>query len=91
MGMLSLPFIIVGLVVSWAILGRSRLPIRVVVLLIVVSADVWLTLGYWKAPELTWVLLAEAVLLAGTLTVVRVCGYRLVKQATGRVNLLAEE
>ena len=36
-------------------------------------------------------LLAEAVLLAGTLTVVRVCGYRLVRQATGKVNLPAEE
>jgi hypothetical protein len=84
MGMIAIPFIAVGLVVPWAMLGQSRLPIRVVVLLIVASAAAWLTLAYWNAPELTWVLLADAAVLAVTLLIARVCGYRLVRLNNAR-------
>lgn len=82
----TLPFIAVALVAPWATLGQSRLPIRGVVLLIVTAVAALGGFLLLRENSFTWMLLAETALLLATLLIVRLCGYRLVKQGQGAAS-----
>ena len=75
--LMSLPFAAVAIVAPWAVLGQARLPIRGVVMLVVTAVAGTALFYLLREIELTWMLLAETGMLAFTLLVVRVCGYRL--------------
>jgi hypothetical protein len=77
--LLSLPFVAVAIAAPWAVLGKTRLPIRSVVMLVVTAVAG--TGSFYLLHEIafTWMLFAQAALLTVTLLVVRACGYRLVR------------
>ena len=70
----------------WATLGQSRLLIRGVVLLIVTAVAALGGFLPLREISFTWMLLAETAVLLATLLLVRLCGYRLVKQGQGAAS-----